>query len=375
MKQNTKRALSLLTALSLLLSLLAGCSSKVEAATMRLKRTEGTVGVSNGAGKDLEPAENLGLYSGYGVDTKAASYAWIDLDEVKLTKMDENSQVEIKKEDKHLTIEVKSGSLFFNITEPLAEDEMLDIRTSTMLVGIRGTCGWVEVLDEEHMNIYLLEGKVECTAGENTATANAGEMAEMSADGMIEVSAFSGSAVPAFVREEVEDDENLMEAILDDSGIDVTGGGASADELADYADILDEITAHGEEILYTEILDFEADGKPELLAIVNTKTDGLPNSDYITIYICQKEMRLMGFSASSYNVNGIGITSLVEKGGRLFVRIQRTQTFPASPGEFSTDTSYAGSVAKEDGSREDWGWVDHFERSEHEYGVYYSRFL
>ena len=45
--------------------------------------------------------------------------------------------------------------------EPLAEDETFDIRYSTMVVGIRGTCGWVEVRDEEHMLVYILEGTVE----------------------------------------------------------------------------------------------------------------------------------------------------------------------------------------------------------------------
>lgn len=47
-----------------------------------------------------------------------------------------------------LELYVRSGSLFFDVTEPLEEDESMDIRTSTMAVGIRGTSGWVEVEDE-----------------------------------------------------------------------------------------------------------------------------------------------------------------------------------------------------------------------------------
>lgn len=362
------RCTALLLAFALLLSL-AACSNGASATTMHLKHTEGTVAVSDEAGEAVELLENLGLYSGYGVGTRSESYAWINLDDVKLTKMDQESEIAIQKEGKRLEINVKSGALFFNVTEPLAEDESMDIRTSTMVVGIRGTCGWVEVPDAEHMNLYLLEGTVECSVGDKTVTVHAGETAAMTADGEITVTAFTAPRIPAFVRKEIEDDDGLLQAILAASGIDVTGG-----DLDDYADILDDIRSTGSEILYTEVLDFEADGKPELLVIENAPEAG----DYITIRIWRKGMvgnPLIGSSAMSYNVNGIGITSLVEYGGRLFIRIQRIQTYPNSPGAFHTETSYLGSVAREEGSHEDWGWVDVFGCSQYESGTHYSRRL
>ena len=107
----------------------------------RLRKTEGTVRVSDDAGKDLEVRQDLSLYSGYDLRTREESYAWVDLDEVKLTKLDQDSRAEIEKEGKDLTIRVREGSLFFHVTESLAEDETLTIRVSTMAVGIRGTCG------------------------------------------------------------------------------------------------------------------------------------------------------------------------------------------------------------------------------------------
>ena len=209
-----QKQVSFLLALALLLTSCGG-GSGAAAATMHLRRTEGTVGVADGEGKDLEPRENLGLYSGYGVDTQAESFAWIDLDEVKLTKLDQNSEVEIKKEDRRLTIEVKSGSLFFNVTEPLAEDESLDIVTSTMMIGIRGTCGWVT-----DNTAALLEGTVSVTAGDQEVTVNAGEMAVLTEGGTLEVKPLSAAQVPAFVKAELEDDSALAEAIKADSGID-----------------------------------------------------------------------------------------------------------------------------------------------------------
>ena len=180
---------------------LAACSGG--AAAIHLRRTQGTVSVSDGGGKDVPVLDNLGLYSGYGVNTRLASYAWIDLDDVKLAKLDQNSEIIIGQEGKALSIELKSGSLFFNVTEPLADDETMSIRTSTMLVGIRGTCGWVE--DNGGLSrVYLLAGKVESSAGDKTVQVNAGEFAELTADGELTVKEFSEQDLPAFVREEVD---------------------------------------------------------------------------------------------------------------------------------------------------------------------------
>jgi len=198
-----KRILALTLALSLLLT---ACGGGASATTMRLRKTEGTVGVSDGEGKDVEPRDDLGLYSGYGVDTQTESYAWISLDEAKLTKLDQDSEIAITKEGKKLEIEVRSGSLFFNVTEPLADDETMDIRTSTMMVGIRGTCGWVT-----QDTAALLEGTVEVTAGEQAVTISAGEMAVLTGDGTLEVKSFYQENIPAFIQ-----DENLEETILEE---------------------------------------------------------------------------------------------------------------------------------------------------------------
>ena len=201
-RNQVRRCTALLLALSLLL--LAGCGGKAAATTMRLIRTEGKVGVSDDDGKSVAPKEDLGLYSGYGVDTQSASFAWINLDDVKLAKLDEKSEIAIQKEDKHLELEVKSGSLFFNVTQPLEDDEAMNIRTSSMVVGIRGACGWVEVPDASHMNVYLLEGKAECTAGV-TATVSAGEVAQLDETaGTVTVEPFAQNAIPDFVRGELD---------------------------------------------------------------------------------------------------------------------------------------------------------------------------
>ncbi len=187
-----KRTAAWLLALSLLLSACGGG----RASSMKLARTEGTVGVSDERGQDIQVREALKLYSGYGVDTQAVSYAWIDLDQVKLAKLDADSEIQIQSDGKALEIVLDHGSIFFHVTEPLAEDETMTIRTSNMAVGIRGTCGWVSA-----EAVYILEGSVTVTDGQRTVTVSAGEMA----DSALTVSPFSSGDIPGFVRDELEE--------------------------------------------------------------------------------------------------------------------------------------------------------------------------
>lgn len=187
-----------LYALIAVFAVLCTACGQGKATSMRLTKTEGSVGISDSDGKDLQAVSDMGLYSGYHVDTEEKSYAWINLDSVKLAKMDVTSEVEIQKDGKNLELVVNSGSVFFNITEPLADDETLNIRTSTMSVGIRGTCGWVETSSN---TIYVLEGTVECIdESGNSAKVSRGQKAT-AADG-VEVEQMELSDIPDFVLQE-----------------------------------------------------------------------------------------------------------------------------------------------------------------------------
>ncbi|MCI8390875.1 MAG: hypothetical protein HFI35_09395 [Roseburia sp.] len=198
--------------LSSALLFLAACGNGAKATTMKLAGTQGTVDVADAKEDVVALIENLPLYSGYQVGTQADSYAWINLDDTKLTKLDMDSAVHIQKSGSDLELIVDRGNLFFHITEPLS-DETLSIRTSTMVVGIRGTMGRGDATDPGRMRIFLLEGTVEVSAeGGNdtkdaaqTATVTAGQMAEVSLSGgktEITVNGFQKTEIPAFVMEE-----------------------------------------------------------------------------------------------------------------------------------------------------------------------------
>lgn len=221
------RMLGVLLGLSMLCT---GCGGN-KASSMQLMKTEGNVGVMNGDGEDVSPKQDMKLYDGYELTTARRSYAWINLDSVKLTKMDASSDIEIRKSGKELEIMVNAGKLFFNVKEPLEDDESLNIRTSTMSVGIRGTCGWVEVTDERHLNAYILEGTVECKAKDpdsgkqETVSVSGGETAAivLTEAGEVEITLeeFTENDIDSFVVREVQQDEELCDKILQDSGLDI----------------------------------------------------------------------------------------------------------------------------------------------------------
>ena len=210
-----KIILPLLAAAVALAVLLAACSGK--AATVRLARTEGDVSVWDDKEDSLAPEEELGLYAGYRMATGAAGYGWLSLDEDRLAKLDENSTMDIVAAGKKLRLALGSGSLFFNIEKPLEEDETFEISTSNMMVGIRGTCGWVSV-SGDRLLVRLLEGKVRCTVtlpdGDTVVeTVEAGEKASMSPDGTITISALSDADIPEFVRVELDGNTALKETV------------------------------------------------------------------------------------------------------------------------------------------------------------------
>ena len=231
----------LLTGMCLLaVVLFVGCGSKETAATMHLVQTRGTVGVQDEKEKEVSLVENLGLYNGYQVGTKAESYAWIDLDQVKLAKMDQESRIEIQKseDEKELEIFVESGGMFFDVKEPLLEDESMDIHTSNMIAGIRGTCGWIERYTD-YSRLGLLEGVVECQAPDGkTVSIGAGQMAVL-ADGDSEIQVFPlyRNQVPAFVEEEAPElTAGLLDAADEGPQAETNGESQAADTGERYYD-------------------------------------------------------------------------------------------------------------------------------------------
>ena len=93
----------------------------------------------------------------------------------------------------------------------------MDIRTSTTICGIRGTCGWVESRRDTSY-VGLFEGKAECTVTvegkEETVRVNAKELLIIKKDGdnvTYEVKELTYKDVPEFVQVEIADETFALE--------------------------------------------------------------------------------------------------------------------------------------------------------------------
>ena len=125
-------------------------------ATMRLLRYEGTVEIEDSAGKPRAVMENARLNSGEAMKTAEASSASVGLDEGRIVTMDEKSRVEFEKKDGAVSMNLTEGKIFLDVSEKLSADESMDIKTSTMVVGIRGTIVYVSsepVTDEKALKM------------------------------------------------------------------------------------------------------------------------------------------------------------------------------------------------------------------------------
>ncbi len=140
--------------------------SNIESATaniMRLELFEGEIYIENSDGQALEPFEGMRLQSGYSVKTGTDGFAFISLDDSKAIKLDKSSASTIDYNGKDLLLTLTAGSLFFNVTAPLADDESMNIQTSNMITGIRGTSGIVSTYTADSRTVSettILTGKV-----------------------------------------------------------------------------------------------------------------------------------------------------------------------------------------------------------------------
>ncbi|MBQ2317235.1 MAG: FecR domain-containing protein, partial [Lachnospiraceae bacterium] len=147
-KKLTRKALlailvGALAIVTVIIAVLIANSHKLTAIVMRLIRQEGEVTLLDASGQDAVIMDNMKLYSGNALETGADGLVDLSLDDTKYLTIENQSNVVFEKSGKALELKLTSGRLFFNVTEKLADDETMDISTSTMVVGIRGTSGWV----------------------------------------------------------------------------------------------------------------------------------------------------------------------------------------------------------------------------------------
>lgn len=194
------------------------------AADMRLQSASGTVSVKNASGKSVSIREGMKLYSGYTLSTSSKSYAYVSLDSTKVVKLDASTKVQVKKSGSKLELLVSSGKLFFNVSAPLSSSETLNIRTSTIVTGVRGTSGVVSAGGAESSSVDIYDGTVtvNVVSGEESLTVTAGESLSVSSTGTAS-SELTAADIPGFAAVEIASDQSLQERIGSATGLDVAG--------------------------------------------------------------------------------------------------------------------------------------------------------
>ncbi len=194
-------------------------------ATFRMAKTEGTVTVKDEKGSAVSITENMLLYSGDAAQTSAKSYAYINMDDSKLIKIDELSKAVLRKTGKKLEIGVEEGSVYFEVNKKLADDENMTIGDATISMSIRGTTGVFRkrrIGGAEQYTIFLLEGKasVSCS-GMGTYQLWGGERIDYNAaTGEMKRSLIRVTDIPGFAAVEIRAKQDVAWKIAG-AGIDV----------------------------------------------------------------------------------------------------------------------------------------------------------
>ncbi len=143
----------------------AGTGEAASATVMKIAGVSGTVKITTEKGKDITPSDGTKLLSGYTVKTAAASYCYISLDDAKAIKLGQSTKVKIEKSGKKIEINIKSGEVFFDVDKKLSGSESMNMKTSNLTTGIRGTSGDIKVQHQKSGgdSVYLVSSDTTTT--------------------------------------------------------------------------------------------------------------------------------------------------------------------------------------------------------------------
>ena len=205
------------------------------ATTMRLLRVEGTVNIEYSNGNVKPVIDNIRVQSGDALSTGSDGLASVGLDDTKIVTLQNDSRAEFIKRHKQLELNLTKGGLFFEVTEHLQDDELYEIKTSNMTVGIRGTSGYVYYSEDGLQSLMITDGVVIVTAynpvtGETkTCEVHGGEKITLylysdknSERDSIEFDLVpvEGSDVPEFPLAQIVADDDLLAKVCADTGWD-----------------------------------------------------------------------------------------------------------------------------------------------------------
>lgn len=318
---------------------------RLRATNMKISELDGTVILTDQGGEEISVFEGRRLRDGNILDTREQSRAVVLLDTDRFVYMLELSRARFNKSGKDMRLSLDDGSTFFYIAEKLADDESLEIETTTMSIGIRGTSGYVQTGEDGQGFVTITSGKVSvyCDKTGETYDVIAGQkLSVFLQDGEWVVTIEEITSLPEEVHEIIVSDSRLYEevsaAIPDFDSI----GEASEEEEDAYAvDLTGGIWYYEEANEWEPHYEFFENGTGIKYYV---SKDGISKEISPIFYHVEEECLIYSFEqgGSEYSVDfcdaGDGAVGLREDG------ILITKTSHPFESRFDpTDTSYLGS--------------------------------
>ena len=142
MKSSIAKTFGVITAMLLcicMFSMGVWAEESYSATSMRLLRYEGEIEILDEEGQPRFIMENARFNSGETLNTKEESTASVELEEERIVTLDEKTSVEFSQQGSSMKMDLKEGTLLLDVENKLDVNEALDIQTSNMTIGIRGT--------------------------------------------------------------------------------------------------------------------------------------------------------------------------------------------------------------------------------------------
>ena len=149
--------------------------TEVTAKSMRLARIVPKVMLYDETGEHIQVQTDMRLFSGNEIKTGTEGKAGISLDDTKAATLGSDSDATLHQEGKALAMTLDKGEMYFSVSKPLDDDESFDISTSTMTMGIRGTSGYVAVVNDKECSVILTSGHATIVADGSTQEIAAGQ--------------------------------------------------------------------------------------------------------------------------------------------------------------------------------------------------------
>ena len=133
---------------------------------IEVERIDGTAYVVKANGKKSPARAGLKLSAKESLQTDMGSYAFLGIDEDKVIKVDELSQINIVKKNNKLKVNIEEGSIMFEVKNPIPEPCEMSLDASTMAMSIRGTAGIIglrRIGDNIVSAVELVDGRVDMT--------------------------------------------------------------------------------------------------------------------------------------------------------------------------------------------------------------------